>query len=232
MNRRPGSHTTSFIQFPAEREFSSGVNPYRGLHAEYEGVIPAIEGPGYKGRWHEAFGRTAPLQLELGAGSGEHLVGMAELYPDQNWLGLEVRFKRVVLVARKLEELKNVRILRYSWFFLHELFDEGSIAGLHMHHPDPWPKRDQAHNRVIDPEFVGLMGRLMAPGAEWRMKTDFEPHIEALRASIPGHPFELLDVRRDIKKQGTPWEKDVMSAYQRKSFDRDQPVHAIWLRRA
>lgn len=231
MNRRPGNRVQSFLELAREQPTEGEVNPYRQEHLEEPGVIPASKGILYKGRWSEAFGREAPLHVELGAGSGEHLVAMAERHPKRNWLGIELRFKRVVRIAHKMESLPNVKILRYSWFFLHELFEPGEIQGLQMHHPDPWPKRDQAHNRVMNGAFLELMGVLMAPCADWHTKTDFEPHLIALEAALPTSSFTLLDRRHDIQNQGAPWPDDILTGYQRKSYDENRPVHAIWLRR-
>lgn len=75
------------------------------------------------------------------------------------------------------------------------------------------------------------MARLLKPGAQWRMKTDFEPHIQALLASIEGQPFDVVGQSGDIQREGTPWERDVITNYQRKSYEKGVRVHALALRR-
>ena len=233
MNRRPGNYSPGFTDHPVRKGVSPDINPYLVLHREYPEVIPADQGPGYKGRWSEAFGREAPLFLELGAGNGFHLSGMAAQHPESNWLGLELRFKRVVLIAKKIRAagLQNAKILRYNWFYLDDLFEDASLDGLALHHPDPWPKEDQAHNRIIDPPFVAQVARLLKPGAEWRMKTDFEPHIEALLSCAVGQPFEVVGRSMDVQRDGAPWERDVITNYQRKSYEKGITVYAVALRR-
>ena len=105
------------------------------------------------------------------------------------------------------------------------------MAGLELHHPDPWPKQDQAHNRLMDAGFLKLMSSLLCSGAEWRTKTDFEPHLTRLVQLLPDFPFEILGRRRDLKGEGAPWPEDILTNYQRKSYEDNVPVQAIWLRR-
>ena len=58
MNRRPGSRTRSFLELASEELHPKDINPYRKVHLEEPGVIPATQGPGYKGRWSEEIGRA------------------------------------------------------------------------------------------------------------------------------------------------------------------------------
>jgi tRNA (guanine-N7-)-methyltransferase len=233
MNRRPGSKSPHFHDYPAEKHVRTEVNPYIEEHSQYPEVIPAAKAPFYKGRWHEAFGREAPLHLELGAGNGFHLSGMAALHPEYSWLGLELRFKRVVLCVKKLQAagLSNARITRYNWFYLNDLFEDSSLDALYLHHPDPWPKADQAQNRIIDRAFCELMSRLLKPGASWRTKTDFAPHIQAILTHTNALPFQILGQSADLQQTGSLWQDDVITNYQRKSYEKGIPVHAIWLQR-
>lgn len=233
MNRRPGSHTPHFQDHSQSGRIRHEVNPYVLGHLDFPEVIPAAKATEYKGKWHEAFGREAPMHLELGAGNGFHIAGMALQNPDTNWLGLELRFKRVVLCARKLQtsNIKNAKILRYNWFYLTDLFEDASLDGLHLHHPDPWTKESQSHNRIIDVPFCQLIARLLKPGAHWRTKSDFLPHIEAIAQCVEGLPFQVLGICHDVKNEGAPWPDDVVTNYQRKSYEEGKPVHAIHLQR-
>lgn len=233
MNRRPGTHAPHFTDHPVVQNVRRDVNPYMEAHRRHTEVIPADIGPSFRGRWSDAFSNPAPLLVELGAGNGDHLAGIAARHPEYNCLGIELRFKRVDLCARKIQQagVKNAKILRYNWFYLSELFEDASIDTLHMHHPDPWVKHKQSRNRVIDAAFVAEIGRLLKSGADWRMKTDFEPHISSLISYLPGQPFEILAQRSDMAKEGAPWDDDICTNYQRKSQEKGSAIHAIWLRR-
>lgn len=210
-----------------------GVNPYVASHREMPQVVPASEAPGWRGRWAELFGRRAPLHLEVGSGNGFYLTGMAALHPERDWLGLEIRFKRVVLAARKLGAagLRNARVVRYDAFVLADLFAPGELAGLHVNHPDPWARRSQARKRLVGPAFLAMVTPLLAPGAEVRLKTDFAPHVAALLAAAKDLPYEVLGTREDVEGSGAPWPDEVRTNYQRKAALAGRPVHAAWLRR-
>ena len=104
------------------------------------------------GRWDQIFERAAPLHVEIGSGNGFWITHMAGLHPEHNWLGVEIRFKRVVLVARKLRHagVSNARIVRYDAFMVDEILPDGSVDGLYVNHPDPWPK-DRHHKHKHAP---------------------------------------------------------------------------------
>ena len=91
--------------------------------------------------------RIFPCTLRSGLENGFYLAGMAERHPDRNWLGIEIRFKRVVLVARKIiaAQANNARIARYDAQQLDDLFEAGELAGLHINHPIPGNAKSTAN---------------------------------------------------------------------------------------
>jgi tRNA (guanine-N7-)-methyltransferase len=230
---RPGNHQPFEDRLP--EEFSRpDVNPYVVSHREFgREVIPGSDAPAWRGRWAEQFGREAPLHLEVGSGNGFYLSGMAELHPEADWIGVEIRFKRVVLAAKKLRScnLSNARVVRYDARALDQLFEPGALAGMHVNHPDPWERESRRHHRLIDRSFAEQAARLLRPGAELRLKTDFAPHVAALAAAVSGLPFDTPVVRRDVDEEGTPWADDVVTNYQRKARERGVPVLAALVRR-
>lgn len=235
MDREPTLIRRPFVDKLPEDFPRPDVNPYVSSHRTFgDEIVPASDAPGLRGRWHEAFGRTAPLHLEVGSGNGFYLAGMAARWPDRDWIGVELRFKRVVLAARKLRSANqtNARVVRYDATLLDELFLPGSLAGIHVNHPDPWAHRAQAKHRLIERPFVELCARLLAPGAELRLKTDFHPHVDALVRCATGLPLVVERVVADVAVEGPPWADDVRTNYQRKADERGAPVAAAILRRS
>ena len=209
------------------------LNPYVEAHRALPNVVRADDAPGWKGRWETLFGNDRPLHLEVGSGNGFYLSGMAAAHPECNWLGLEIRFKRVVLAATKLERagLQNGRVTRWDAFRLDDLFEPGSLAGIHVNHPDPWPKRKQTWRRLIARPFAETAARILAPGGELRLKTDFPPHVAALREAVEGLPLTVVGSSDDIRAAGAPWPDEITTNYQRKFNERGVSVLGIWLRR-
>ena len=207
------------------------VNPYVASHRAFgEEVLPASDAPAWRGRWAELFGRDAPLHVEVGTGNGFYFSGMAALHPEWNWIGIEIRFKRIVLTAMKVRAagLGNARVVRYDGERLDELFEPGSLAGMHVNHPDPWSRRSQAKHRMIDRPFAEMAARLLASGAELRLKTDFRPHVETLVRVSDGLPLRIKSILTDA----VPWRDDIVTNYQRKALARGAPVHAALFRRS
>lgn len=211
------------------------LNPFLKEHFRYgRPVLPADDAGDQRGGWHLEFSRDAPLHVEIGTGNGFFLSGMAARHPEYNWLGVEIRYKRVILTARKLRAAQaeqHARVCRYDANHLGELFCPGEIAALYINHPDPWPKDRQARNRLLGPAFVDLLTELLAPGAELRLKTDHLINVRGLLGAIEGRPFELLGRSDDVENQGTPWESDVVTNYQRKFYEKGLPVYAVRIRR-
>ena len=126
----------------------------------------------------------------------------------------------------------NARIARYDAWALHDLFEPGQLAGVHINHPDPWARESRKENRLIGRPFLDLLTPLVAVGAELRLKTDFAPHVDALLEAAEGTPWEVLAWVADIDRDGAPWEDEITTNYQRKARLRGAPVLAARLRRS
>lgn len=216
-----------------------GVNPFVVRHREFGlPLLPASEAQKLRGSWAPHFGRNAPLHLEIGCGNGFFLAGLARAQPDWNVVGIELRYKRTVLCAKKLVEngVTNARIARYHAAYLDDLFQPGELSGIYVNHPDPWPKERHEKNRLISRWFLEDVVRYLKPGGELRLKSDFQPNVdrfaEILEANdAPRLPLEIIGTRYDIHVNGTPWDDDIETNYQRKMRNRGMPVHAICIRR-
>ncbi len=227
-----------FVDHPPEYYSRPDLNPYLRLHRSYgPPVILGGDAPGFRGDWSAAFGgRQAPLHVEIGSGNGFFLAGMAARRPDWNWLGLEIRFKRVVLCARKIDAagVTNARIARYDVHQLDDLFTAGSIAGLYVNFPDPWSKKRNAKKRLLARRFAEWVARALRPGAVLRVKTDDPPNVDRICASLDGLPLTLAGRIDDVARDGLPWpaEDDIVTNYQSKFHKVGTPVFAVKIIRA
>jgi len=220
------------------------INPYVALHRTYgDVVLTASDAWEWRGRWAERFGREAPLVVEIGSGNGEFMAALATRHPEIDVLGIEIRYKRVILCARKITRagVKNALIARYHAAFLDDLLLPGSVSGFWVNHPDPWPRERDEKNRLVSRWFLEDVARLLAPGGWLRMKTDFLPNVERAEALIdhdedgaPAAPLPLQVVGRadDVTTGPAPWPDDIETNYQSKFRKRGLPVYALELRRS
>ncbi|MFI4981808.1 MAG: tRNA (guanosine(46)-N7)-methyltransferase TrmB, partial [Nevskiales bacterium] len=118
----------------------------------------------------------APLVVEIGFGSGDHLLASAQARPDTDFIGIEVHRPgagRVLQLADKLG-LNNLRVLCADAVeILRERLPEGSVDEVVIFFPDPWPKKRHQKRRLVQPAFVELLARVLRPGGRLRMATDW-----------------------------------------------------------
>lgn len=154
-------------------------------------VIPdeAVDRPGFGlADW---FGREAPLVVEIGSGIGEATAALAAARPEVDVLALEVWRPGVAdglgQVARA--GARNVRFCSVDavWFLEHHLH-EAQLAGLWTFFPDPWPKKRHHKRRLVTPAFAALAGGRLAPGAQWRLATDWAEYAEQMLAVLDAEP--------------------------------------------
>jgi tRNA (guanine-N7-)-methyltransferase len=123
-----------------------------------------------------------PLEVDLGCGDGLFLEMMAAHHPERNFLGVERLIGRIEKTARRIkrEGLSNARVLRLeSSYTLAWLLPDASVSRLHLLCPDPWPKKKHHKRRMFhDPEFLGGLARVLAPGGEFLLKSDDTPYFE------------------------------------------------------
>jgi tRNA (guanine-N7-)-methyltransferase len=155
-------------------------------------VVPdeAVDRPGFS--LVDWFGREAPLVVEIGSGIGEATAALAATRPAANVLALEVWRPGVAdglgLVAAA--GASNVRFCSVDavWFLEH-LVPEAGLAGLWTFFPDPWPKTRHHKRRLVTPGFAALAARRLAPGATWRLATDWAAYAEQMRAVLGAEPL-------------------------------------------
>jgi len=136
------------------------------------------------------FGNAHPVWIEIGFGRGEFLVQMAEKHPERNWLGLEIKDNRFSITAREAARrgLTNVRlILSKAQRFFEEAFREGSLDGVVINFPDPWPKDRHWQNRLMQPWFIERLSSVLRPGGRLSFGTDDAVYAEETFALLSAH---------------------------------------------
>jgi tRNA (guanine-N7-)-methyltransferase len=133
------------------------------------------------------FGRDAPRMIEIGFGAGEALLTFAQAHAEVDCVGIEVHRPGVghLLLGAHAAGLKNLRVLYHDAVeVLQRQIEPGSISLAHIFFPDPWPKKRHHKRRLIQPAFVQLLARVLAPGGTLRLATDWEPYALHMRDVI------------------------------------------------
>ncbi|HLF98777.1 MAG TPA: tRNA (guanosine(46)-N7)-methyltransferase TrmB [Methylococcaceae bacterium] len=126
-----------------------------------------------------AFGREAPLILEIGFGNGESLLDQASQRPEWNFIGVEVHAPGIGHLLGELDKrgLANVRVYRADAIqVLAERIPDAGLHGIHLYFPDPWPKKRHHKRRIVNEDFVALIARKLGPGGCFHAATDWEEY--------------------------------------------------------
>lgn len=154
-----------------ESRYDRPVEPNELVPADYFKELPL----------GEYFASDAPLEIDLGCGDGSFVLGMAEHYPDRNFLAVERLLGRVRKVCKRSQKmgLKNLKVLRLeSLYTLEWLLPESCVDRLHLLCPDPWPKAKHHRRRLFQDPFLNAVVRVLKPGGEFLFKTDHEEYFE------------------------------------------------------
>jgi len=127
------------------------------------------------------FGRTAPLQVDLGCGDGSFLTALAAQTPQKNFLGIERLVGRVRTAARKAARLENVNVLQLETSYaIRYLLPARSVEVFHLLFPDPWPKRRHHRRRIVTPDFLGAVAEALTANGILRVATDQSDYFEQM----------------------------------------------------
>jgi len=134
-----------------------------------------------------AFGRAAPRILEIGFGMGETTARIAAGNPGFDYLGVEVHTPGVGALLKHVDEqaLTNIRVVQHDAVeVVRDMIPPGSLAGIHVFFPDPWPKKRHHKRRLLQPDFVQLLSTRLAPGGYLHAATDWQEYAEHILATL------------------------------------------------
>ena len=127
-----------------------------------------------KGEWRDFFKNNNPVILELACGRGEYTVGLAQLFPGQNFIGVDVKGNRMYIGAKKCltEKITNAGFLRTQIEKLPTYFAMDEVDEIWITFPDPQLRISKAKKRLTHPRFLRLYQQIIKPGGFIHLKTD------------------------------------------------------------
>jgi len=173
--------------------------------------------------WSTVFGREAPRTLEIGSNRGRFLRDLAATQTERDHVGIEIRRRYAWRIAYEMGRDGGPRNCRVVWgdakLVAPGVFGDGTVADIYINFPDPWWKAKHAKRRLVDDDFSGLLGRLLAPGGSIWVKSDvpaIAAEISQALAAQPGlvgpSPFAEADLplsyrERRCLAEGLPIER-------------------------
>lgn len=169
-----------------------------------------------KAGWSRAFGREAPLYVELGTGKGRFISQMAVRHPDVNFIGVEAQQDVLYYAALKVKELEltNVRLLVFDINQIEDIFADGEVNRFFINFCDPWPKARHAKRRLTHVNFLEKYRRLLAEGGQLFFKTDNRSLFDFSLTQFSQAELVVKNLTYDLHQSGM--DDNIMTEYEAK----------------
>lgn len=181
-----------------------------------------------KGRWHVFFNNTNPIVLELGCGKGEYSIGLAQRFPNKNFIGIDIKGARFWRGAKTALEngLQNVAFLRSQIELIEFLFAENEVDEIWITFPDPQIKYKRTKHRMTNPTFLERYKKVLKPKGLIHLKTDSEFMHGYTIGLLQGLGHEILYANHNIyKNEGSPEEVlSIQTFYENQYLEQQKPI--------
>jgi tRNA (guanine-N7-)-methyltransferase len=153
-----------------------------------------------RGNWHNFFKNHHPITLELACGKGEYTVGLAQLFPNQNFIGVDVKGNRLYVGAKKClaAGINNAAFLRTHIDKICQYFLQKEVAEIWITFPDPQLRFSKLKKRLTHPKFLRLYQQILVPGGYIHLKTDSPDLYLFTKKVIELYHLELLEDFNDL----------------------------------
>ena len=170
---------------------------------ELKSFANAMEYPeNMPGKWNEFFKNNNPIILELACGKGEYTVGLGQLYPDKNFIGVDIKGNRMWAGAKKALENKimNVGFLRTQIDKITQYFSKDEVAEIWITFPDPFLRKSKTRKRLTHPKFLRLYHQFLKPDGLIHLKTDSPDLYQFTKTVIDLYGLKTITDFNDLYK--------------------------------
>ena len=179
----------------------------------------------YIGKYKRFFNNNNPINIEIGMGKGDFIIGMAKKYPNINFIGVEKYESVLVRAIEKLEgiNLPNLKLIRMDAINIDKVFKK-EINTIYLNFSDPWPKKRHAKRRLTSNIFLNLYDSIFKYNPHIIQKTDnillFASSIE----SLSNHGYTFNRVSLDLENEDID---NVLTEYEKKFMDNNIRINYL-----
>ncbi len=154
-----------------------------------------------KGKWNTTFFKNNhPIIIELACGKGDYTLGMAKLFPEKNFIGIDIKGNRLWSAARvaNLENLTNVAFVREQIDQLENYFEANEISEIWITFSDPFPRKGDAKRRLTSQKFLPIYKKIIQAGGIIHVKTDSDLLYEFTKEMLAAFPSTIIKDYADV----------------------------------
>lgn len=185
--------------------------------------------------WDSFFPAAQPLNLEIGCGYGHFIQYMAQRFPEQNFIGLDIVNKVLQRAAKRVEGLANAHVCKGdAALVIQELVADASLANLYILFPDPWFKDRHQERRIMRASTLPQFARKLQPGGHLHFVSDDPPYAEAAKALLDASPlfesvpFPEIEIKTKYEKKWLAQQKEIWRFCYRRKPEADLPSPQPW----
>jgi tRNA (guanine-N7-)-methyltransferase len=185
-----------------------------------------------KGKWKiDYFKNDRPITLELACGKGEYTVGLANVYPEKSFIGIDIKGDRIARGSKRAMDkgLSNVAFLRTGIQYLDEFFEPNEVSEIWLIHPDPQPRDREEKRRLTNQKFLDLYKIYLKNEGYFHLKTDSLFLFEYSLGILQSDPdFEIIDFTTDLYNSDlNELHHNIMTHYEKLFYAQGAKIHYI-----
>ena len=179
----------------------------------------------FKGNYNKLFGNKKPIHIEIGMGKGNFIIGMAQKYPDINFIGIEKYDSVLVRALEKItDDIPNLKLIRMDATYIEDAFDK-EVDTIYLNFSDPWPKNRHEHRRLTSEAFLKRYDKLFKKGKKIIMKTDNRKLFEYSIISFTNYGYKIDSISLDMYSDDI--KDNVQTEYESKFHAKGMPIYKI-----
>ena len=186
-----------------------------------------------KGKWKEYFKNEHPLTLELACGKGEYAVGLGRIYPERNFIGVDIKGNRIWRGAKTAidEGLHNVAFVRTIIDQITDYFNTNEVQEIWITFPDPQLRLSKAKKRLTHPKFLRLYQQILPSNGLINLKTDSPDLYHFTKTVVNLFDLELLQDSNDVYSADTvSKELSIKTYYESLDIAKSNRIHYLQFR--
>ena len=180
-----------------------------------------------KNKWHEVFGNSNPINLELGMGRGDFIINMAKAYPNKNFIGLEISDSQMVMAVERLvnQKLPNLKLINADARDIDKIFGK-EISTIYLTFSEPWPKKIDEKKRFTHVSYLKLYDKIFKKHKHIILKTDNKGLFAYSLETLSQYWYVFDRISLDLHHNEIPI-PNIMTDFEKRYYEEGRPIYYL-----